>query len=639
MKKTSKYLIIVTLFSLLFSSCVKDELIEIEEVTTTDLGLFVNEVFSTGDPDWFEIYNSTDAAIDISGFKASDGPVAKYTFPGGTTVPANGYLVIMVVKADLGFSLSSGGEEVYIWDASDNLVDNIAFPALDAGVAFGRATDGGDTFTTMAPSQGAANSNVNSAPYIEASLIEGINDNGVFKYEIVASDASGMRDVKLFIETESNVLFEEMAPLGGGDYQFNIPAMAAGTVAEYYVVATDETGKKTYFPETAPDTKATFTVADGFPVFSNLVINPEIVGADQEATFSVDVLDASGVDEVKIYYTVNSEVADDKEKEVMTHVMGNTYQFVIPGQAGDAVVRYYMRAEDNGGNKTYYLFEEYDVDGNVISDFDHDDATTWPSYTVGAAPMVTTNGFSELAIGGGTATEDLTFNVKVDYSNGAVEEVKFYYIINYDAATYVEDNDRKSFEWAGTLPTSDNMYDFIIPAAELNAGDKVIWYMRAKDGAGDKQYFTKGQDASFDKDIIADWNEVSIIGAAPVVTNGFSELAIVGGTSTEDLTFNVKVEYSNGAVEEVKFYYIINYDAATYVEANDRKSFEWAGDLPTSDNMYNFTVAAAELNAGDKVIWYMRAKDGAGDKQYFTQGKDASFDKDIIADWNEVGVN
>jgi len=232
--------------------------------------------------------------------------------------------------------------------------------------------------------------------------------------------------------------------------------------------------------------------------------------------------------------------------------------------------------------------------------------------------------------------KDLTFNVKVDYSNGDVEEVKFYYIINYDAATYVEDNDRKSFEWAGALPTSDKMYNFAIAAAELNAGDKVIWYMRAKDGAGDKQYFTKGKDASFDKDVISDWNEVSIDG---VVTNGFSELAIGGGTSTVDLTFDVKVEYSNGDVNEVKFYYIINYDAATYVEDNDRKSFEWAGALPTSDKMYNFAVPAAELNAGDKVIWYMRAKDGAGDKQYFTEGKDETFDKDVITDWNEVSIN
>ena len=194
----------------------------------------------------------------------------------------------------------------------------------------------------------------------------------------------------------------------------------------------------------------------------------------------------------------------------MAHTEGNTYTFDIPGQAGDAVVRYYMRAEDNNGNKTYYLLEEYDTDGNVTSDFDHDDATTWPSYTVGAAAIVVINGFSELEVTGGTSTEDLNLSVNIAYSNGDVEEVKFYYIINYNAATYDKDVDRKDIEWSGDLPTTDNLYNFTIPASELNAGDKVIWYMRAKDGDGDKMYFTEGQDETFDKDVITDWNEITI---------------------------------------------------------------------------------------------------------------------------------
>lgn len=506
-----KYILIVIMaFPFLFTQCIKDEMPEIEVVESSDIELYINEVFSTGDPDWVELYNASDSEIDLSGFEVSDGPAAKYTLPNGTTIAAKGYYEILLDKTVTGFSLSSGGEEFYVWDTEGNLVDNVAFGALDSGVSYGRTTDGGDTWATMSPTPGAANSTVNNAPLLEASAIEALNDNEAYTLEVVASDADGIRDVKLFMETEEGVSFVEMAPLGGGDYKYIIPALAEGLTLEYYIVATDETGKKTYFPDTAPDTKASVTVEDGFPVFSNLILNPEEVGANQEVTVSIDVFDASGVEEVKIYYTVNSVIADDKEKEVMSYVEGNTYSFVIPGQSGDAVVRYYMRAEDKNGNKTYYLLEEYDGDGNVISDFDHDDATTWPSYTVGAAPIEVINGFSELSITGGASTEDLVFNVNVLYENGDVQEVKFYYIINYDANTYVEDTDRHDITWAGDLPTADNIYSFTIPASELTAGDKVIWYMRAKDGNGDKMYFTSGKDATFDKDIITDWNEITI---------------------------------------------------------------------------------------------------------------------------------
>ncbi len=381
MKKISKYLIITAAFLLSFVSCVKDELVEVEEPVTTELGLFINEVFSTGDPDWIEIYNSTDEAIDMAGFKISDGPVAKYTFPAGTTIAANGYLVYPCNE----FGLSSGGEEVYLWDAEDNLVDNITFPALDSGVSYGRTTDGGDEFSTMGATQGAANSNVNNPPLIEATLIEGINDNETYKYEIVASDASGMRDVKLFIETEDNVYFVEMAPLGGGDYQYNIPAMPAGTVAEYYVVATDETGLKSYFPDTAPDTKATFTVEDGLAIFNSFEISNENPADGEDVTITVDVYDNGGIDELRLYYVLDDQIADDKEKVVMTDNGDGTYTGTIPGQSDGTVIKYYLRAEDLAGVKSYYPAEEYDGEGTVIGDFDHDDASTWPSVTV--APL------------------------------------------------------------------------------------------------------------------------------------------------------------------------------------------------------------------------------------------------------------
>lgn len=380
MNKLSLYITIAA-FLFAFSSCIKDEMPELEEPTTTDIGLFVNEVFSTGSPDWFELYNSTDEDIDINGFSVSDGPAPKYTFSASTIVPANGYFVFM---CDQGFSLSSGGEEIYIWDIEGNEVDHVTFPALDAGVAYGRVSDGADEFSTMAPTQGAANSNVNEAPFIDASPITGINDNEPYIYEIVASDASGIRDVKLFIETGENVYFVEMAPLGGGDFIYHIPAMAAGTEAEYYIVATDETGKKSYYPETAPDTKATFTVADGLVKFVDVALSTENPGGGEDVGFTVTVYDAGGVDDVTLYYVINDGptgvLDDDKTSIDLTDNGDGTWSGSVPGQVEGTVIRYYLRSKDMAGQKSYYPVE---TEGG---DFDHDVLATWPSVTV--APLV-----------------------------------------------------------------------------------------------------------------------------------------------------------------------------------------------------------------------------------------------------------
>ena len=45
--------------------------------------------------DFIELYNSSYAAIDISGYKLSDnGQTAKYAFPAGTVMPGHSYAVV-----------------------------------------------------------------------------------------------------------------------------------------------------------------------------------------------------------------------------------------------------------------------------------------------------------------------------------------------------------------------------------------------------------------------------------------------------------------------------------------------------------------------------------------------------------------
>ena len=91
------------------------------------LPVVMNEAFSRGVPgnlDWVEIYNPSNVALDLSGYKIYDsggqsGVKAKMAFPAGSLAPAKGFFVITVDDTSAaGFGLSSGGDEIWLEDAS-----------------------------------------------------------------------------------------------------------------------------------------------------------------------------------------------------------------------------------------------------------------------------------------------------------------------------------------------------------------------------------------------------------------------------------------------------------------------------------------------------------------------------------------
>jgi len=75
-------------------------------------------------PDYVELYNTTNSAVDIGGWSLTDqtNTPAKYIFPANTTVPAHGYLVVYCDSVTnepgihTGFSLKATGEEVGLYE-------------------------------------------------------------------------------------------------------------------------------------------------------------------------------------------------------------------------------------------------------------------------------------------------------------------------------------------------------------------------------------------------------------------------------------------------------------------------------------------------------------------------------------------
>lgn len=130
----------------------------------------MNEIWSRGsgtELDWIEIYNSSNAAIDITGYKIYDaggngGTKPKLEFPSGASIPARGYYVIVTDISTstnpAGFGLSSGGEKVWLEDKSGALLDSITFVAMSETQSYRRIPDGGEWKLADILTKGYANS-------------------------------------------------------------------------------------------------------------------------------------------------------------------------------------------------------------------------------------------------------------------------------------------------------------------------------------------------------------------------------------------------------------------------------------------------------------------------------------------------
>ena len=154
--------------SLVFVSCSRTEPF-VAPIVVEPTVIKINEIYSRGVPtdlDWIEIYNASSFPVTLSGYKIYDsggqgGTKPKMSIPAGTTIPAKGYYVIVtdiaVTTDPSGFGLSSGGEEVWLEDASGKVIEDVVFPAMDVTQTYSRVPDGGTWVLTSSITKGAAN--------------------------------------------------------------------------------------------------------------------------------------------------------------------------------------------------------------------------------------------------------------------------------------------------------------------------------------------------------------------------------------------------------------------------------------------------------------------------------------------------
>ena len=128
----------------------------------------VNVVANGGKyPDWIELKNATNAAINIGGNGLTDDILVptRYVFPANTIIPAGGYLVVWCDKdttapgLHTGFGLDNGGQRVVLTNGGA-IRDFVTFGPQAANYTIGRMADGIGGFALTVPTPNATNSAV-----------------------------------------------------------------------------------------------------------------------------------------------------------------------------------------------------------------------------------------------------------------------------------------------------------------------------------------------------------------------------------------------------------------------------------------------------------------------------------------------
>ncbi len=166
--------------------------------------LYINEFMASNDgsfpgpqgdnPDWIEIYNAGSEAVMLGGYYMSDildDPTAMYqipsTQPDSVTVDAGDFILFYANKLEatsvlnLNFKLSAGGEQIGLWNSSQELIDELTYGEQTTDVSYGRMPDGSENWQSFIdnPIMGTTASPGKSNITLKINELLAKNDNGI----------------------------------------------------------------------------------------------------------------------------------------------------------------------------------------------------------------------------------------------------------------------------------------------------------------------------------------------------------------------------------------------------------------------------------------------------------------------------
>lgn len=164
-------------------------------------------------PDWVELYNVGDEAVDLSAWGLSDKAKKpyKWTFPAGTTIAAGAYLVVIADEEDkvvngeihAGIKLSADGEDLVLTrpeaEAPAGPEDAFSFGKMPQDCSAGRGASGGIAYY-LKPTPGAANDAEEYGPPCEEvvfSVGRGLYEEPV---ELILSNADETAEIRYTLD-------------------------------------------------------------------------------------------------------------------------------------------------------------------------------------------------------------------------------------------------------------------------------------------------------------------------------------------------------------------------------------------------------------------------------------------------------
>ncbi len=212
-------------------------------VASAEAQVVVNEIFADNKTnrftdgsitDWVELYNTTGEAVALGNYALTDTTATprKWVFPNGVTIPANGYLVVLMDSSrpastaaepilNTGFGLGSTGDRVDVYSPATQLVDSVRFGPQAANHTIGRVPTGSGSFVLTTPTPGAGNAQAQLGPQSALKINEWMADpaSGDDWFELYNPGTLPVQLTGLYF-TDSGNIPSPVAPLsfiGGGE--------------------------------------------------------------------------------------------------------------------------------------------------------------------------------------------------------------------------------------------------------------------------------------------------------------------------------------------------------------------------------------------------------------------------------------
>ncbi|MDW7656971.1 MAG: CotH kinase family protein [Bacillota bacterium] len=474
-------------------------------------GIWINEVVAmdatvtagkkTTDPDWIELFNGTDEAVDLTGYGLSDNPDEPFLeMLDGIMIPAGSHAIINPAA----FGISPAGETLQLTDPDGIWVDRFETGVLANGISSGRGNTNGQEsvdsrFFYIEPTEGQANTTaamtgITPVPSIEAvTASTGKPVSGLYLEEpLLVSLVAWQPDTVIYYTLDGGMPDQRSV-------MYTEPLLIDRTtvmrcIAVHSGSLPSSTRVRTFLAEERHDLPVVSIIgnaADFFHATTGLWTNYQ---ADIEHPAEIDFYEADGTSGVQFMVGVNlhgsySRTEKQKSMELKVRTLYGdsqvTYPF-FPGNEVQTFKRFVLRTSGQDWRFTK-LRDAFMTE--VIKDYTAQDTMDWRTCVV----YINGEYFGLYYLREKVDQYYMASHHGADADN--VDIIKGNRIIlsgDYDAyralLTYVKNNDMRNPEhYAYVLSQIDehSLMDFVITQTffnNLDSGNKKFWRERT-DGA------------------------------------------------------------------------------------------------------------------------------------------------------------